>query len=72
MITLVYIGFIVFTVAAIIAIGTIGTLVEGLRKISNANAEAISKLQDEVFYMKIEIEKLRSESVSENNYSRAA
>jgi hypothetical protein len=72
MITLVYIGFIIFTVAAIIAIGTIGTLVEGLRKISNANEEAISKLQDEVFYMKIEIEKLRSESVSENNYSRAA
>ncbi len=72
MIGLVYFGFIVFAVASIIAMATIGSLIDGLRKNSNESEEAISKLQDEVFYLKLEISKLKSENKTENHYSRAA
>lgn len=72
MIGLVYLGFIVFAVASIIAMATIGSLIEGLRKSNNENGEAISKLQDEIFYLKLEVAKLKSENESENHYSRAA
>ncbi|MEB2740702.1 hypothetical protein [Citrobacter portucalensis] len=72
MISLVYFGFIVFAVASVIAMATIGSLIDGLRKNSNESEEAISKLQDEVFYLKLEIAKLRSENESGNHYSRVA
>ncbi|QBM23732.1 hypothetical protein E1B03_15385 [Citrobacter arsenatis] len=72
MISLVYFGFIVFAVASIIAMATIGSLIDGLRKNSNESEEAISKLQDEVFYLKLEIAKLKSENESANHYSRVA
>ncbi|EGT0662150.1 hypothetical protein JAF83_002339 [Citrobacter werkmanii] len=72
MISLVYFGFIVFAVASIIAMATIGSLMDGLRKNSNESEEAISKLQDEVFYLKLEIAKLKSENESGNHYSRVA
>lgn len=72
MISLVYFGFIVFAVASIIAMATIGSLIDGLRKNSNESEEAISKLQDEVFYLKLEIEKLKSENESSNHFSRVA
>lgn len=72
MIGLVYLGFIVFAVASIIAMSTIGSLIEGLRKSNNENEEAISKLQDEVFYLKLEVAKLKSENGSDNHYYRAA
>lgn len=72
MISLVYFGFIVFAVASIIAMATIGSLIDGLRKNSNESEEAISKLQDEVFYLKLEIAKLKYENKTDNYYSRAA
>lgn len=72
MITLVYIGFIVFVVAAVIAIGTIGTLMEGMRKKCDANELIISELQDDVFYLKLEIAKLKANNSRINSYSRAA
>lgn len=72
MISLVYFGFIVFAVASVIAMATIGSLIDGLRKNSNESEEAISKLQDEVFYLKLEIAKLKSENESGNHYSRVA
>lgn len=72
MIGLVYFGFIIFAVASIIAMATIGSLIEGLRKTNNENEEAISKLQDEIFYLKLEVAKLKSENESGNHYSRAA
>lgn len=72
MITLVYIGFIVFAVAAVIAIGTIGTLMEGMRKKCDTNELIISELQDDIFYLKIEIAKLKSKDIPITYYSRAA
>lgn len=72
MITLVYIGFIVFVVAAVIAIGAIGTLMEGMRRKCDANELLISDLQDDVFYLKIEIAKLKTNNSPINSYSRAA
>lgn len=72
MIGLVYFGFIVFAVASIIAMATIGSLIEGLRKNNTENEESISKLQDDVFYLKLEIAKLKSENNSDSHYSRAA
>lgn len=72
MITLVYIGFIIFVVAAVIAIGTIGTLMEGLRRKCDANEIVISNLHDDIFYLKLEIAKLKSTSAPINTYSRAA
>ncbi|MDM3468750.1 hypothetical protein OGV52_13880 [Citrobacter sp. Cb041] len=72
MIGLVYFGFIVFAVASIIAMATIGSLIEGLRKNNTENEESISKLQDEVFYLKLEIAKLKSGNNSDSHYSRAA
>lgn len=72
MITLVYIGFIVFVVAAVIAIGTIGTLIEGMRRKCDANELLISDLQDDIFYLKLEIAKLKSKATPITNYSRAA
>lgn len=72
MITLVYIGFIVFVVAAVIAIGTIGTLMEGMRRKCDANELLISDLQDDIFYLKLEIAKLKSKNAPITNYSRAA
>jgi len=72
MINLVYIGFIVFVVAAVIAIGTIGTLMEGLRRKCDANEMTISDLHDEIFYLKLEIAKLKSKNAPINTYSRAA
>lgn len=71
-ITLVYIGFIVFAVAEVIAIGTIGTLMEGMRRKCDANEIAISDLQDDIFYLKLEIAKLKATNVHTNYYSRAA
>lgn len=72
MITLVYIGFIVFVVSAVIAIGTIGTLMEGMRRKCDANELLISDLQDDIFYLKLEIAKLKSKTIPITNYSRAA
>lgn len=72
MITLVYIGFIVFVVAAVIAIGTIGTLMEGMRRKCDANELLISDLQDDVFYLKLEIAKFKTNNAPINPYSRAA
>jgi hypothetical protein len=72
MITLVYIGFIIFIVAVIIAIGTIGTLMEGMRRKCDAHEITISDLQDDIFYMKIEIAKLKSTDAIISSYSRAA
>ena len=72
MITLVYIGFIVFVVAAVIAIGTIGTLIEGMRRKCDENEITISDLKDDIFYLKLEIAKLKSTNAPANYYSRAA
>ena len=72
MITLVYIGFIVFTVAAIVAIGTIGALIEGMRRKCDANEIIISDLQDDIFNLKLEIAKIKSTGSPTNYYSRAA
>lgn len=72
MITLVYIGFIVFVVAAIIAIGTIGALMEGMRRKCDANELLISELEDDIFYLKLEISKLKSNNAPIKSYSRAA
>lgn len=72
MITLVYIGFIVFVVAAVIAVGTIGTLIEGMRRKCDANELLISDLQGDVFYLKLEIAKLKANNAPINSYSRAA
>lgn len=72
MITLVYIGFIVFVVAAVIAIGTAGTLMEGMRRKCDANELLISDLQDDIFYLKLEIAKLKSKTTNITHYSRAA
>lgn len=72
MITLVYIGFIVFVVASVLAIGTIGTLIEGMRRKCDANELLISDLQDDIFYLKLEIAKLKTTNDHINTYSRAA
>lgn len=72
MITLVYIGFIIFVVAAVIAIGAVGTLMEGMRKKCDANEMEISDLHDEIFYLKLEIAKLKSTRAPIKTYSRAA
>lgn len=72
MITLVYIGFIVFVVASVIAIGTIGTLMEGMRRKCEANELLISDLQDDIFYLKLEIAKFKSKTIPIHHYSREA
>lgn len=67
MITFVCIGFNVFVVAAVIATGAIGTLIEGMRKKCDANEFIISELQDDIFYLKLEIAELKSKTIPINH-----
>lgn len=72
MIILVYVGFLTFAIAAIVSIAVIGTWLDSIRTQNSIISEDISKLQDEVFHMKLELAKLKSQTINDDIYSRAA
>lgn len=72
MIILVYVGFLIFAIAAIVSIAVIGTWIDSIRTQNSIISEDISKLQDEVFHLKLELAKLKSQTINDNVYSRAA
>lgn len=60
MIILVYVGFLIFAITAIVSIAVIGTWIDSIRTQNSIISEDISKLQDEVFHLKLELAKLKS------------
>lgn len=60
MITMVYIGFIIMMVAAVIMTNTIASKADNAKKKCEELYDDVSDLKDEIFYLKMEIDKLKA------------